>query len=136
MKPMSHANRRRVMAALKEQALTPPEIAALIGESVARITNWLNTRRRDHNDVFVEEWRHIEGTSKGSAMWRAGEGENAPYPKGEFQRLGDTQMEAKARAADLARQRATIPKQPARDPVVAALFGPYRGSTSQGASAQ
>jgi len=64
-------------------------------------------------------------------MRHAGKGENAPYPKYESQRLGYTQMEDKARAADPARQRASNAKLAARDPKVAALFGPYsEGSSS------
>jgi hypothetical protein len=132
---MSYANRELMLGALAETAMSPAELAALTGESVVRIDNWLKTRRHDHKDVYVFDWRHIAGTNGGFALWRAGEGESKPYPSAEFQRLGDTQLEAKARAADLARQRASIPKRAARDPVVAALFGHYRRRTNNGASA-
>lgn len=134
-RPISQANRELILTALAECAVSPADLAALTGESVGRIDNWLKTRRHDHKDVYVRDWRHIAGTSGGYALWRAGPGESKPYPKSEFQRLGETPKEAMARAADLKRQRATIPKKAARDPIVAALFGPYRGRTDHGASA-
>ena len=132
---MSYANRERILATLADCAASPAELAAITGESVARVDSWLRTRRNDHKDVYIDDWRHIAGTSGGYALWRAGEGESKPYPSAEFQRLGHIQLEAKARAADLARQRASVPKRAARDPIVAALFGPYRRRTSNGASA-
>jgi hypothetical protein len=127
-KHLSGETRATLLAAIAKRPMSPTEISAVIGESPSRITKWLERRRLEQLDVHVFDWRQIEGTNAGEALWKFGAGENAPFPRSKFQREHARRLTAIKRAADVARRRAAVSKRPQRDPLVAALFGPYGGA--------
>jgi len=122
---------RAILEVLQRKDSTATEIANKIGHARISVATKL-ARLQASQQIHV--LKYVLGAPMGKRLdraipvYRIGKGASAPVPDedwiaAEQDRLADAELAARPRPT------------PARDPVVAALFGPYRGRANRGASA-